>query len=150
MQKLIDCYPYRRIESTLEYLILQRSGSSSYAGQWRIVTGKVEEQETHYHAALRELEEETGLEVRLLWSVPTVNSFYEPGEDLIMQAVPFAAECGAGATVKLDSEHSRLKWITIDKIEIYIQWPEQARIMKMIHRLLNENQLLDDWIIPLK
>ena len=61
MKKLIDAYIYREVSNEIEFLILQRAENRIYAGQWRMVGGKVKQNEEYAHAALREIEEEVQL-----------------------------------------------------------------------------------------
>jgi len=59
---LIDCHiarPARDILNEFEYLALRRTSEKIYSGQWRIVTGKVEQSEFAWQAARREVIEET-------------------------------------------------------------------------------------------
>ena len=58
MKKLIDAYIYREVSNEIEFLILQRAENRIYSGQWRMVGGKVKQNEEYAHAALREIEEE--------------------------------------------------------------------------------------------
>ena len=75
--RVVDVYPYRRATDEPEFLLLRRSADAAYAGQWRMVGGKIEPGEAAWQAALRELREETGLAPAALWSVPSANVFYE-------------------------------------------------------------------------
>ena len=51
MKKLIDAYVYRDSSKDIEFLILQRAKNKIYAGQWRMVGGKVKENEDYAQAA---------------------------------------------------------------------------------------------------
>ena len=75
MKKLIDAYIYREVSNEIEFLILQRAENRIYAGQWRMVGGKVKQNEEYAHAALREIEEEVQLRPSFFWVVPSVNTF---------------------------------------------------------------------------
>ena len=59
MARLVDVYPYRFRADEIEFLLLKRAGNVQYAGQWRMVAGKVMESEKAWQAGLRELEEVT-------------------------------------------------------------------------------------------
>ena len=76
--RVVDVYPYRLDENHLpEFLLVRRAAGLVYAGQWRMIGGKVDAGETAWQAALRELREETGLTPTRFWSLPSVNHFYE-------------------------------------------------------------------------
>jgi len=149
-KKLIDVYPYRTKGKNIEFLILKRSSNKIYANQWRMVGGKVEKEETSWEAALRELDEELSEKPVQFWTVPSVNTFYEHKTDLIHLIPAFAAMIEwHDDRIKLDDEHSGYMWIQVDKIDDYIHWPEQKRLIRLIHDILTNQQILPEWIIDI-
>lgn len=151
MKKLIDVYPYKIEDGVPEFLIFKRSTNKVYANQWRMVGGKVQEGETRWKAALRELKEETGLVPNTFWVIPSVNRFYEPKTDMIHAIPAFAAQLNPNADIRLDEEHTDYKWVKADEISRYIPWPEQRRLIKLIHTILTDNlyQILPEWLIEI-
>jgi len=150
-KKLIDVYPYRINGKNVEFLILKRSSKKIYANQWRMIGGKVEEEETFWQAALRELKEEISEKPSSFWTVPSVNSFYEHKTDTIHQIPAFAAKIEwTDERIKLDDEHSGYLWVKADQINEYIHWPEQKRLIRLINDILINQQILPEWIIDLK
>lgn len=121
-----------------------------YAHQWRMIGGKVKEEEKAYEAALRELREETRLSPVQFWTLPSVNTFYEHQQDIVHQIPAFGAEIEPSTRIKLNHEHSEYNWISEKEIESYISWPEQRRLMKLLSKLVTQNEILDDWIIEYK
>jgi dihydroneopterin triphosphate diphosphatase len=128
--RLIDVFPYRMVEGRLELLLLRRADSVIYAGQWRMVGGKIREGEKAWEAALRELKEETGREPVHFWSVPSLNAFYEWQTDRINLIPVFAAELDRDPS--LDDEHSGFMWVTLEAAEGLVLWPEQRRLLRLI------------------
>lgn len=149
MKKLIDVYPYRIKDGYPEFLLLKRSSEKIYAGQWRMIGGKVKEGEASWEAALRELREETTVKPGTFWVIPSVNQFYEAKSDTIHHIPAFAAEIDDEADIILDDEHTGFSFIRIDEVDSYIQWPEQRRLMKLTHDILTDPTLdiLPQWII---
>lgn len=148
MSRLIDVYPYQKDDKNdLSLLILKRSENTRYANQWRMVGGKAKENEICFDAALRELQEETGLTPLLFWSIPSVNQFYDYKNDIIHQIPAFGAELSSDASITLNHEHSEHKWISAEEIDDYIVWPEQRRLMKLLVEIIKRNNLLEEWII---
>lgn len=147
MSRLVDLYPYSLKQNEFKLLILKRARDVIYAGQWRMVGGKVRENETADEAARRELLEETGVKPQLYWTIPTVNQFYDPKADSIRQIPTFAAEIDPDHPLKLNHEHTAYAWISEEQVEEYIKWPEQRRIMKVLSTIVTDNQILEEWIL---
>ncbi|MEX2477478.1 MAG: NUDIX domain-containing protein [Gracilimonas sp.] len=151
MKKLIDVYPYRQKNGYPHFLIFKRSSDKIYANQWRMVGGKVKEGEQRWEAALRELKEETGLSPVKLWTIPSVNQFYEAKSDTIHSIPAFAAELDYEDEITLDDEHTEYKWISIEGVQPYIKWPEQLRLMKLTYDIMTDEflEILPEWEIEL-
>jgi dATP pyrophosphohydrolase len=127
---LIDVYPYRLAGMGREYLLLRRSPDVVYAGEWRMVGGKIRRGETAGQAAVRELREETGLSPRVFWTVPSVNIFYERESDVVHLIPAFAAELTADPL--LNHEHDDFGWYAYDAAVKRLRWPEQRRLLGIV------------------
>lgn len=149
MKRLVDMYPYRREQNEVEFLVFKRAADVQYAHHWRMIGGKVNSNETHHEAALRELKEETGLSPDLFWTIPSVNQFYDYDSDRILQIPAFGARISKESSVMLNHEHVSYKWISEDQLDTYIQWPEQKRLMKLLADIVISKQILNEWIIAL-
>jgi dATP pyrophosphohydrolase len=149
-RKVIDVYPYLLTESGIKFLLLQRNASKVYAGQWRMIGGKIMENEKAWEAALRELKEETQMNPRTFWTVPTVNQFYEPQSDSIYVIPVFAAELDPNANIVLDSEHDAFGFFSLNELKALQLWPEHYRIIGLIESLLAESNIKSEWQISLK
>ncbi|MES3631142.1 MAG: NUDIX pyrophosphatase [Longimonas sp.] len=133
--RVVDVYAYRMQSSAPEVLLLHRSQNVSYAGTWRMVGGKIETDETAWQAALRELDEETGLTPERFWAVPSLNRFYEWRHDRINLIPAFAARV-SGAPA-LNNEHDTAAWWPIEEAARQLQWPEQQRLVRLIGQMLS-------------
>ena len=147
MNRLIDLYPYRWSGDDPEFLVAKRAPGQRYQHQWRMIAGTVKDAETAWEAALRELGEETGVQPVRFWTVPSLNHFYEPETDAVYLIPVFAAQLPAETEIILNQEHVESRWIQINHIQRYIYWPEQQRLMKLIHRILSSDAILEDWEI---
>ncbi len=134
--RVIDVYPYRWRRDTLEFLLLCRSESVEYAGQWRMIGGKIEPGEAAWQAARREVEEETGQPPVTLWSIPSVNHFYEWQHDRVNLIPAFAAELDADPV--LNCEHSDFAWLSAEDAIDRLRWPEQQRLLRLTGRMLRD------------
>ncbi|MCU0371874.1 MAG: NUDIX pyrophosphatase [Ignavibacteria bacterium] len=111
----IECYVIRRVRNKLKFLIIKRSGNDTiYPGIWQIVTGKIEPEEKAYEAALREIEEETGLKPGRLFVIPHTTTFYSPERDAVSLVPLFFCETSE-KNVLLSKEHTDFKWLDAEK-----------------------------------
>ena len=143
--RVVDVYPYRRTATGIQFLVLRRAAGRPYAGQWRMVGGKIEEGEAAWQAALRELKEETGYQPQQLWAIPSVNQYYEWQHDRVNIIPAFAAEVGGEPA--LDAEHEAWLWLPAVAAADKLQWPEQKRLLRLADELL-QHPLVPEWCIP--
>jgi len=144
---LIDVYPYCMTDDGVRFLIFRRTGAVMYAGQWRMIGGKVRDGESRAVAALRELKEETGCDTDLFWTVPSVNQFYDTASDTIHHIAAFAARLDRHAPIRLNHEHDHFQWIKIQDVKNFIKWPEQVRLIYLIHDILTGDGVMPEWLI---
>jgi len=144
--RLVDVYLYRKEQDKVKHLIFKRASDVIYARQWRMIGGKLKQEETAYEAALRELKEETGLKPVLFWTIPSVNSFYEYQTDSMYHVPVFAAKI-PNKIPSLNHEHTQYKWISSDEIKQYIVWPEQQRLMHLLTSIIQNDQIIEEWIV---
>ncbi len=144
--RVVDVYVYRLSREGIRFLLLRRAAGIVYAGQWRMVGGKIERGETAWQAALRELEEETGCRPSTFWSVPSVNAFYEWQHDRINLIPAFAA--AFEGTPVLSREHDTSRWFTPEEAAALLTWPEQRRLLGLVAAMLGEGTIPPELRIP--
>ena len=134
--RVVDVYPYRWTGGAPDFLLLRRADSAEYAGQWRMVGGKIRSGEAAWQTARREVEEETGQSPIKLWSIPSMNHFYEWQHDRVNLIPAFAAELDADPV--LNHEHTDFAWLPADAATNRLQWPEQQRLLRLTNRMLRD------------
>lgn len=92
--------------------------------------------ETSVNAALRELQEETGLPVRRFWTVPFVNSFYDPAKDCVHLIPVFAADVDSAQEPRLSSEHQRYTWLPYTAARRKLVWPGQQQGLTIVNNFI--------------
>lgn len=147
--KLVDVYPYRQMGDNITFLIFKRADDMIYAGQWRMIGGKVNPGEHRSIAALRELNEETGCKPHDFWVVPGVNQFYDHNTDTIHAIAAFAGRIDSSAKIRLNHEHQSYKWISASDAKKIINWPEQVRLINIIHDILVYKHVLPEWQVAI-
>jgi len=146
--QLVDVYPYRWREDRVEFLLFRRAPGTLYAGQWRMVGGKVEPEEQAWQAAVREFKEETGAIPEVCWCVPTLNHFYEWSSDTVHLIPAFAIEWPSDAVPVLNAEHDQYWWGSREEAIQRLCWPEQQRLVAIIERYLKTGTCWLQWVIP--
>ena len=114
-------------------VLLIRRGKSPMRGRWSLPGGRQELGETVREAAVREVREETGLEIRLgalLDVVDTIRRDESGAVTLQYTLVDFDAEWTAGEPAAAsDAEHA--EWADPDDLAPYSLWSETLRIIAL-------------------
>jgi 8-oxo-dGTP pyrophosphatase MutT (NUDIX family) len=143
---LVDLYVLRLKESALECLALRRGPGGRCPGSWECVHGHIEPAERPATAAIRELEEETGLSPLSLYNLSRVELFYLHHTDEVALIPAFAAFVAADSEVRLGSEHDSFEWLSPAAARLRFAWPRERRALDDILALLGGGTagLVDD------
>jgi 8-oxo-dGTP pyrophosphatase MutT (NUDIX family) len=134
VNEIVEVCVFRVRGNRPQYLLLQRSaGEELYPNLWQIITGTMNEKESSIGAALRELREETKLPLKRLWTVPFVNSFYDPSKDCVHLIPVFAVEVDAAREPQLSREHRRYEWLSYPAARRRLVWPGQRQGLIIVH-----------------
>lgn len=127
---VVDVFVVRAVGRGWRHLVLRRAAGTRCPGTWEAVHGKIERGESPTDAARREVREETGLEVRRLYSV-TVNPFFVVPTGTVELAVVFVAVVGRGALV-LSEEHDDHRWLAPAAARRRYHWPREREALDHI------------------
>jgi 8-oxo-dGTP diphosphatase len=95
-------------------LILRRAGETTRGGDWCLPGGKIDYGDTVEQAAVRELEEETGLRAKNLRFL-----FYQdslPPKSGEMHCINLYLECAVEGDLVMNGESTEAKWIGKDEL----------------------------------
>ena len=133
--RVVDAYVYRKTENGLKFLILKRASTKLYEHLWQGVAGKIEAGETAPLAAIRELDEETGLKPRHMFIADHISRFYEAHDDRINLVPVFGIEVDSD-DVTLSEEHCDYKWVTLDEALEHLVWRGQKKGIQVINEMV--------------
>jgi dATP pyrophosphohydrolase len=137
---MVACFVVRPDDngSLSEFLQLRRSPGETLAGAWSTVRGKIEDAETAWAAALRELAEEAGLIPDEFFQLDTVDIFYLHADDTLWHCPGFCAVVGRDVNVMLNEEHDALRWVRRTDIDHSFIWPgERAQLAEACREILD-------------
>lgn len=133
---IVEVYVYRLVAGEAQFLLLRRSAESRLGGTWQSVHGHLEENETAWDAARRELAEETGLNAQTWHQLESVNTFFIAATDRIHLCPGFAARVAADAEPVLNHENDAYHWLPIEEALPRFHWPGQRQAVREVCDLI--------------
>jgi len=135
---IVAVYIVRPAPVGVELLMLQRPEGHRFAGAWQTVGGHIEEKhgETAWQAAMRELDEETALDVERWFRIDRSETFYNPENDTIYFVPAFAALVKAGAEPTISDEHQAWRWQTAEDAARSVDWAAMRDSILMVGEAL--------------
>ena len=108
-EKSCGAIVYRKHHGNIELLLVQ----SQNCGHWSFPKGHVEEGETEEQTAIREIKEETGIDVILDTSFRKVIT-YAPKKETTKDVIYFLAKATSYEYTPQEEEIARIKWVEIN------------------------------------
>lgn len=132
---VVDVYVIRPLPEGWKVLTVQRSADTRCPGAWETIHGRLDDGERPEDGAVRELREETGLNVSRLYNV-TVQPFYLHMFGTVQLAIVFAAFVDEPADVRLGEEHQAYEWLSPHDAASRFIWPREREALSHIRHLL--------------
>jgi 8-oxo-dGTP pyrophosphatase MutT (NUDIX family) len=107
---------------------------------WGLPKGLVEPGEESEEAALREVQEETGLEARILSSLGEISYWYVWGDDRVRKRVAFfLMEATGGDVSKHDHEMEEVRWFPLDDAPRRATYPTERGVLRQAIAAVEES-----------
>lgn len=121
-------------------LILQRHKDENiYPNMWELPSGKRELLESSENSLIREIKEETGLDVEIIMPFSVFEySIKKIKEVSDSTQINFLVRLTGSDTVKLSPEHQNFAWIRKDEINKYGLTEATKNVIKMAFKLLKD------------
>lgn len=129
----IAAYVCKVVSGHGRYLVVRRS-TPYLKDTWQMVSGRVEPGETGWEAALREIEEETGLVPDRFYSAELIEQFYEPAQNCVNLVPVFVGFVGTDREVRISEEHDAFEWIGVEDAGRYLPFEHQRLAIRDIER----------------
>ena len=142
--RVIDAYVYTKTNIEMKFLLLKRAKTKLYEHLWQGVAGKIEENETAYQAAIRELKEETGFDPVNIFVADHISKFYEAHRDR-MNLVPVFGIQVENMEVALSNEHSEFKWLDFEDAYKMLVWNGQKDGISSVNDMAKNNDDRMKW-----
>jgi type II secretory ATPase GspE/PulE/Tfp pilus assembly ATPase PilB-like protein/8-oxo-dGTP pyrophosphatase MutT (NUDIX family) len=132
---VVDVYVIRPLPDGWKVLVTQRAEDTRCPGAWETIHGRLNDGERPEEGAVREVREETGLEIARLYNV-TVQPFYLHMFGTVQLAIVFAAFVNEPGDVTLGEEHQRYEWLSPHDASSRFVWPREREALSHILHLL--------------
>jgi 8-oxo-dGTP pyrophosphatase MutT (NUDIX family) len=138
---LVECWVFREAPGSdgVEILLIRRAAHRIFPGLWQCVTGGIEPGERVPDAALREVQEETGLAgatIEAVYDLDQVAPFYDEGTDGVVVSAIFAVRVRGDAVPVLSHEHDAMQWVAAADVPAAVVWPSYAESVRRVSEVL--------------
>ena len=107
------------------------------AGHWDFPKGHMEENETEVQTAIREVKEETNLDVLLQENKRYVSEYYSK-EDTFKQVIFFLATCNNKEVKRQEAEIKNIEWLPFEEAIERITYENSKKLLKQV---IEENKI---------
>jgi dATP pyrophosphohydrolase len=135
----IVVYLIKYIEGRPRFLIIQRD-RDPYKNIWQPITGRIENGEKAWEAALRETSEETALIPDRLYSAQFIEKFYDIRKEIIAHCPAFVGFIDSDKKVELSSEHREFRWVDVNEAIEKVAFTEQKKALAHIQKYYIDNK----------
>lgn len=132
-EKSCGAIVYRRYHGNIEILLIKHINS----GHWSFPKGHMEQGETESQTAVREIKEETDIDVLIDTSFRETVS-YSPKKDTLKTVVYFLAKARSSVYVPQKEEISEIRWVAVDYASNILTYENDKTIVNKAKSAIKE------------
>lgn len=139
-------FVYTREKGETRFLVLKRHArGKKSANQYDLPKGHIEKGETAETAGLREIKEESGLDVYFLpfFKESTKYFFQEEGKQILKQVTFYIAEAKT-TNVKISDEHSGYEWASCEEAAKKLKFKDLVKLLLKVNEYINRWELIKE------
>ncbi len=107
---------------------------------WSLPKGHIEDGETAEQAAVREIEEETGITGRVIAPLGTIDFWFVAEDRRVHKTVHhFLLQATGGELSDADIEVAEVAWVPLGELETRLAYADERRLVRLASTLLEES-----------
>ncbi len=107
---------------------------------WSLPKGHIEEGETPEMAAIREIQEETGIQGQVLAPLGTIDFWFVAEDRRVHKTVHhFLLRATGGELSDIDVEVTEVAWVPLDELEGRLAYADERRLVRLATTMLEES-----------
>lgn len=138
-EKSCGALVYRIENDSVDLLVLKHR----LGGHWAFPKGHVEAGESERETALREVKEETGLDIKLQPGYRR-RVFYSPRKGVEKQVVYFLGYAEDSRTVMQEEEISEIRWVPMEQAHRFLTYRNDKRLLNSAKKYLERKGVLQE------
>lgn len=132
-EKSCGAVVFRKYHGNIELLLIKHV----VGGHWSFPKGHVEPGETEEQTALREIKEETGIDVELNTSFREVVS-YSPKRDTIKDVIYFLGKAKTFQYTPQEEEIAQIKWVEINLAHSFLTYDNDKQLVNKAKPMIRD------------
>lgn len=133
-EKSCGAIVYRKFHGNTELLLIKNANG----GHWSFPKGHVEPGETEEETALREIKEETDIDVALVPGFREVIT-YTPKKDICKDVIYFLGKALTYDYTPQESEVAQIKWVEINHANSILNYDNDRQLVNKAKTLIRES-----------
>jgi len=130
---------YKKEGSLVKWLVCKHSGYH----KWVFPKGIVKKSETSVKTAIREVQEETGVEARIIEKVPESEEYIyqRDGAKIFKRVIYFLMEYTAGDIKDHDEEMEAVRWLPYQRAQKILAFAGAKKLLQKSREILKEKRI---------